>query len=84
MYTRQLLLKAYNHSPAIQEIIAYDHSGYTEPLLAIADYQPIDSLTTRDNALLPTSLASKVGYTIVGHPRYCLTMSQGNIAFAGY
>lgn len=35
-------------------------------------------------ALLLTSLASKVGYTIVGHPWYCLTKLKGNIAIAGY
>ncbi|HSC53174.1 MAG TPA: hypothetical protein VLC98_06140 [Phnomibacter sp.] len=48
-YFRQMLLKGYNNSKAVQEIISDDHSGFTEPILTGADYKLIDSLTTVDN-----------------------------------
>jgi hypothetical protein len=51
-YFRQLLTKSYNNSPAIREIIAGDHSGFTEQILTKADYNLIDSLTSIDNKRL--------------------------------
>jgi len=49
-YFRQLLIKGYNNSNAIQEIISNDHSGFTEPIILTEDdYKLIDSLTTVDN-----------------------------------
>jgi hypothetical protein len=48
-YFRQLLIKSYNNSKAIQEIISNDHSGFTEPILTEDDYKLIDSLTIVDN-----------------------------------
>ena len=48
-YFRQTLLKGYNNSIAIQEIISSDHSGFTEPVLTEDDYKIIDSLTTVGN-----------------------------------
>jgi hypothetical protein len=48
-YFRQILVKGYNNSKAIQEIIDSDHSGFTEPMLTEDDYKIIDSLTTADN-----------------------------------
>lgn len=48
-YFRKMLSKSYNNSPAIQEIISSDHSGFTEPVLTGDDYRLIDSLTTIDN-----------------------------------
>lgn len=51
-YFRQLLIKSYNNSSAIREIIDTDHSGYTEPILNEKDYTLIDSLTTLDNQRL--------------------------------
>jgi hypothetical protein len=47
-----LLLKSYNNSYAVREIIATDHSGFTEPILSEEDYKLIDSLTTVDNQRL--------------------------------
>lgn len=52
IYFRQLLIKSYNNSNAIREIIDADHSGFTEPLLTEEDYKIIDSLTTIDNKYL--------------------------------
>jgi hypothetical protein len=51
-YFRQLLMKSYNNSNAVQELIGADHSGFTEPILTIDDYKLIDSLTTNDNKYL--------------------------------
>jgi len=48
-YFRQLLVKSYNNSNAVREIIGTDHSGFTEPILTDGDYKLIDSLTTVDN-----------------------------------
>jgi hypothetical protein len=49
IYFRQLLIKSYNNSTSVQEIIRADHSGFTEPILGEDDYNLIDSLTTIDN-----------------------------------
>ena len=51
-YFRQLLIKSYKNSNAVQELIGADHSGFTEPILTIDDYILIDSLTTNDNKYL--------------------------------
>jgi len=48
-YLRKLMLKGYNNSTAVREIISTDHSGFTEPILTEEDYHLIDSLTTVDN-----------------------------------
>ena len=51
-YFRQFLLKSYNNSNAVWEIIRKDHSGFTEPMLTEDDYNLIDSLTSIDNQKL--------------------------------
>ncbi|MCA0383111.1 MAG: hypothetical protein LCH58_13170 [Bacteroidetes bacterium] len=61
-YFRQLLIKSYNNSSAVREIIYTDHSGFTEPILNKNDYTLIDSLTTLDNQRL-------VADSIEGHRR---------------
>ena len=48
-YFRQLIIRGYNNSTAIQEIINNDNSGFTEPILTMNDYKLIDSLSTVDN-----------------------------------
>ncbi|CAN5403883.1 hypothetical protein BH11BAC3_BH11BAC3_07750 [soil metagenome] len=59
-YFRQMLIKGYNNSTAVQEIIKYDHSGFTEIILTDIDYNLIDSLTTVDNQkMLADSLNGK-------------------------
>src|SRR5690606_21538429 len=49
-YFRQMLIKGFNNSNAIQEIMKNDNSGFTESVLTIDDYKLIDSLTTVDNS----------------------------------
>lgn len=51
-YFRKLMVKGYNNSTAVREIISGDHSGFTEPILTEEDYRLIDSLTTIDNLYL--------------------------------
>ena len=51
-YFQQLLIKCYNNSNAVREIIYTDHSGFTEPILSEQDLKLIDSLTTIDNQRL--------------------------------
>lgn len=53
-YFRKLLIKSYNNSAAVQEIIRSDHSGFTEPILTSADYKLIDSFTNLDYQYLIT------------------------------
>ncbi|HRO84789.1 MAG TPA: hypothetical protein PK110_08220 [Niabella sp.] len=48
-YIRMLLLKGYNYSDAVKEIIGKDNSGFAEPILFEEDYHLIDSFTTIDN-----------------------------------
>lgn len=51
-YFKSLLIKSYNNSNAIQEIIRKDQSGFTEPVLTPDDYKLIDSFTTIDQKYL--------------------------------
>ena len=65
-YFRQLLIKGYNNSKAIQEIIKADHSGFTEHLLTIDDYRIIDSLTSVDNQKIKADSISRIGRVAEG------------------
>lgn len=65
-YFRQMLIKGYNNSKAIQEIIKLDHSGFTEPILTMDDYQLIDSLTIVDNQKMQLDSASSIGRVAEG------------------
>lgn len=51
-YFRQLLIKSYNNSNAVKEIVNADRSGFTELILTEADIKLIDSLTSMDNQYL--------------------------------
>ena len=48
-YFEKMLIKGYNNSNTIKEILNFDHSGFTETVLTENDYKLIDSLTTLDN-----------------------------------
>lgn len=65
-YFRSLLKKSYNNSEAVQEIIAQDHSGFTEPVLSKKDMKLIDSLTTLDNSILEADSANRIGRVAEG------------------
>jgi hypothetical protein len=60
-YFRQMLIKGYNNSNAIQEVINFDHSGFTEPILTIDDYKLIDSLTSVDNQKMRMDSTRSIG-----------------------
>lgn len=65
-YFRSLLLKSYNNSEDIKNIINLDKSGFTEPILTIADYRLIDSLTTADNIQLTVDSTTSIGRVAEG------------------
>jgi len=65
-YFRQILVKGFNRSDAIQEVIKFDKSGFTEPLLTVDDLNLIDSLTTVDNLRMQTDSAHRIGRVAEG------------------
>lgn len=65
-YFRQMLVKGYNNSKAIQEIINSDHSGFTEPVLTTDDFKLIDSLTTADNKKMQSDSTRSIGKVAEG------------------
>ena len=65
-YFRQMLIKGYNNSKAVQEIIKLDHSGFSEPVLTMDDYKLIDSLTIVENQKMQLDSASNIGRVAEG------------------
>ena len=61
-----MLLKSYNNSKTIQEIIKLDHSGFTEPILTMEDYKLIDSLTAVDNQIMKIDSTNSIGKVAEG------------------
>src|SRR6478735_11947085 len=61
-----MLIKGYNNSEAIQEIINADHSGFTEPILTMEDYKIIDSLTSVHYQKIKTDSANSIGRVAEG------------------
>ena len=66
VYLRSLLIKSYNNSNDIQNIIKLDKSGFTEPILTSDDYKLIDSLTMIDNTKLTTDSTNSIGTVAEG------------------
>jgi hypothetical protein len=65
-YFRKMLIKGYNNSEAIQEIIQSDYSGFTEPILTMEDYKLIDSLTSVHYQKIKTDSANSIGRVAEG------------------
>lgn len=65
-YFRKMLIKGYNNSEAIQEIINADHSGFMEPILTMEDYKLIDSLTSVHYQKIKTDSANSIGRVAEG------------------
>src|ERR1700756_624157 len=65
-YFQSLLIKSYNNSNGIQEIIQSDRSGHGEPVLTGGDLRLIDSLTAVDNDRLVADSASSIGAVAEG------------------
>lgn len=65
-YFRKLLVKSYNNSKAVQEIINQDHSGFTELILTMEDYRLIDSLTEVDIKTMQADSANSIGRVAEG------------------
>ena len=65
-YVRKLLIKGFNNSEAIQSIIHFDRSEFTEPILTMEDLQLIDSLTTIDNLKMKMDSTNTIGRVAEG------------------
>ena len=65
-YLRQMLAKGFNNSKAVQEIIKFDKSGFTEPVLTTDDFKLIDSLTTVDNLKMQMVSTKRLGRVAEG------------------
>ena len=65
-YFRQMLIKGYNNSKAVREIIDFDQSGFTEIILTTDDYKLIDSLTNADNQKLKLDSIARIGRVAEG------------------
>jgi hypothetical protein len=65
-YFRKLLIKGFNGSDAINAVIKFDNSGFTEPILNEDDLDLIDSLTTVDNLKMQLDSANTIGRVAEG------------------
>lgn len=65
-YFRKLLLQGFNNSEAVKELIHFDRSGFTEPVLSEYDYRLIDSLVHLDNQYLVKDSTSSIGTVAEG------------------
>ena len=65
-YLRQVLVKGFNNSKAVQELIDLDHSGFTEPILTKDGLQLIDSLTTIDGIKMKIDSINRIGRVAEG------------------
>ncbi len=65
-YVRQMLIKGFNNSNAVQELMRVDNSGFTEPILTTDDFKLIDSLTTIDELKMEMDSTERVGIVAEG------------------
>jgi len=65
-YFRKILQAGFNQSEAINSIIKFDMSGFTEPLLSEEDYKLIDSIVYIDNLKMKTDSINRIGRVAEG------------------
>ncbi|HEY0066675.1 MAG TPA: hypothetical protein VGB46_04920 [Flavisolibacter sp.] len=65
-YFRKILAAGFNHSEAVKDLIRFDRSGFTEPVLSEHDYRLIDSLVYLDNQYMVKDSASSIGTVAEG------------------
>lgn len=65
-YFRKLLSAGFNHSEAVKELIRFDRSGFTEPVLSVSDYRLIDSLVYLENQYMAQDSAGSIGRVAEG------------------
>lgn len=65
-YFRKVLSAGFNHSEAVKELIRFDRSGFTEPVLSVYDYRLIDSLVYLDNQYMAQDSAGSMGRVAEG------------------
>jgi hypothetical protein len=66
IYFKKLLIRGYNNSKEINNILNSDHSGFTEHTLSLDDYNLIDSLTKIDNEIIVKDSLQIIGKVAEG------------------
>ncbi len=65
-YLRKVLRAGFNQSEAINNLVEFDRSGFTEPLLSEEDYRLIDSLVYIDNLQMMADSTNSIGRVAEG------------------
>lgn len=65
-YFQKVLAAGFNNSEAVKDLIRFDRSGFTEPILSEYDYRLIDSLVYLDNQYLVQDSTASIGTVAEG------------------
>jgi hypothetical protein len=65
-YFKTLLIAGYNNTNEIKSIVVADHSGFSEPILSMEDYDLIDSLVKLDNRTMIRDSINRIGSVAEG------------------
>lgn len=66
IYFQKLLEAGFNNSEEVNNLIRFDKSGFTEPVLTIEDYQLIERLVQADQQQMRADSAAKIGRVAEG------------------
>ena len=65
-YFKKILIAGYNNTNEIKSIVFADHSGFSEPILSMEDYDLIDSLVKIDNHAMILDSINRIGSVAEG------------------
>jgi hypothetical protein len=65
-YFKKLLQAGFNNSNAVNSLIEFDKSGFTEPVLTLRDYRFIDSIVRSDNLKMSRDSLESIGRVAEG------------------
>src|SRR5215204_2305717 len=65
-YFKKLLIEGYNNTNEIKSIVFADHSGFSEPILSMEDYDLIDSLAKINNDIMILDSIKRIGTVAEG------------------
>ena len=65
-YLRKVLQTGFNQSESIRNVVKFDKSGFTEPILTEDDYHLIDSLAYIDNSQMMSDSIKRIGRVAEG------------------
>lgn len=65
-YFRKLLQTGFNNSEAVNNIIKFDRSGFTEMIMTENDYHLIDSIVLLDNLKMTSDSVNRIGKVAEG------------------